>query len=192
MDSHPARHVFGLIRDLLGERRQCSTQPSAAAPLCLRHRPGGRPAEGRAGHGPAHPLGSAATACPFDLVLHVAVAVPFWDAHAIERRAHRALARCCVRNEWFDTTPAEAVAAVQAASEPVPMAVQPLPVEWQPRRLPDGTLDVLPPFGFRQAIELTATRRPLWQACQVIRANISGRSSRPIRGNVVVSKDTSG
>ncbi len=118
-------------------------------------------------------LAALQTACPFDLVLHVAVAVPFGEAHAIKRRAHRALARCCVRNEWFDTSPAEAVAAVRAAAEPVPAPLQPLPAEWQPRRLPDGTLDVLPLFGFRPAAPMLPLRRPLWQACQVLRSRLS-------------------
>lgn len=75
-------------------------------------------------------LAALQTACPFDLLLHLAVAVPFGEAHAIERRAHRLLARSCVRNEWFDTTPAEAIAAVQSAAAPRPLA-KPAPAEWR-------------------------------------------------------------
>ena len=63
-------------------------------------------------------LAALQTASAHDLVLHVAVPVPFGEGHAVERRAHRALARCCVRNEWFDTTPAEAMAAVRSAAAP--------------------------------------------------------------------------
>ena len=63
-------------------------------------------------------LAALQTASAHDLLLHVAVPVPFGEGHAAERRAHRALARCCVRNEWFDTTPAEAMAAVRSAAAP--------------------------------------------------------------------------
>ena len=62
---------------------------------------------------PKQRLATLQTAVPFDLHLYLAVAVPFHEAHAIERRAHRLLARSCVRNEWFEATPAKAIAAVQ-------------------------------------------------------------------------------
>jgi hypothetical protein len=58
------------------------------------------------------------TASGLDLMLHASVAVPFGEAHAVERQAHQALARCRVRNEWFETTPAAAVAAVHKAAGP--------------------------------------------------------------------------
>ncbi len=64
---------------------------------------------------PKQRLATLQTACPFDLFLHLAVAVPFGEAHAIERAAHRLLARSCVRNEWFEATAAEAIQAVQTA-----------------------------------------------------------------------------
>lgn len=61
---------------------------------------------------PKSRLAALQTASPLDLVLHASIAVPFNDALAVERRAHRLLVRPCVRNEWFETTPAAAVAAV--------------------------------------------------------------------------------
>ncbi len=76
------------------------------------------------------------TAIPFDLVLHLALRVPFGDAHAIERRAHRALAHVCARNEWFTVTPAVAVAAVRAAA----VVPKPVPVEWRPAAVLAGAL----------------------------------------------------
>ena len=86
---------------------------------------------------PKQRLATFQTAVPFDLHLHLAVAVPFHDAHAIERRAHRLLARSCVRNEWFETTPQEAIAAVKSATAPRVAAnttTQPAPVEWHINR----------------------------------------------------------
>ncbi len=80
---------------------------------------------------PKQRLATLQTACPFDLFLHLAVAVPFQDAHAIERRVHRLLARSCVRNEWFETTAEEAIAAVQTASSRAAKPVQSAPAEWQ-------------------------------------------------------------
>ena len=83
---------------------------------------------------PRSRLATLQTACPFDLFLHIAVAVPFGDAHAIERGAHRLLARSCVRNEWFEATPAEAIAAVKSAAAPHAMprhAAQATPTEWR-------------------------------------------------------------
>ena len=67
---------------------------------------------------PRQRLATLQTACPFDLFLHLAVAVPFGDAHAIERQAHRLLARSCVRNEWFEATREEAIQAVQSVVAP--------------------------------------------------------------------------
>ena len=69
------------------------------------------------------------TACPFYLHLHVAVSVPFGEEHAVERRAHRALAKACVRNERFAVTPAEAVTAVREAADPPKEVAPALPVE---------------------------------------------------------------
>ena len=83
---------------------------------------------------PKQRLATLQTACSFDLFLHLATAVPFDQAHAIERRAHRILSRSCVRNEWFETTPAEAIKAVQAALAPRPSA-GPTPAEWKASRL---------------------------------------------------------
>ncbi len=83
---------------------------------------------------PKQRLATLQTACPFDLFLHLAVAVPFEDAHAIERRAHRLLARSCVRNEWFEATREEAIQAVQSAVAPRSLAKpvsQPTPAEWR-------------------------------------------------------------
>lgn len=94
-------------------------------------------------------LATLQTACPFDLILHASVAVPFGHAHAIERAAHRLLVRSCVRNEWFETTPAEAIAAVHAAAAPwakIPVSApisQALPAEWRISRA-DRKM-VLPP-----------------------------------------------
>ncbi len=86
---------------------------------------------------PKQRLATLQTAVPFDLHLHLAVAVPFHEAHAVERRAHRLLARSCVRNEWFETTPAEAIAAVRSATAPTNVAkpvAQPAPAEWRINR----------------------------------------------------------
>ncbi len=83
---------------------------------------------------PQSRLATFQTASPFDLVLHAAFPVPFGDAHAIERRAHRLLVRSCVRNEWFETTPADAISAVKAAFGPVMVrAVVPAPSAWAPQ-----------------------------------------------------------
>ena len=80
---------------------------------------------------PKQRLATLQTACPFDLFLHLAVAVPFGEAHAIERQAHRLLARSCVRNEWFETTAKEAIAAVRKAVAGRPArSAQAAPVEW--------------------------------------------------------------
>jgi hypothetical protein len=65
---------------------------------------------------PRSRLASIQTASPIDLVLHASIAVPFGQAHSVERLAHEMLAHCRARNEWFDTTPAEAIAAVHAAT----------------------------------------------------------------------------
>ncbi len=88
-------------------------------------------------------LAALQTACPFDLVLHLALRVPFGEAHAIERRAHRALAHICARNEWFAATPAEAMAAVQAAAA----SPKPVPMEW---RAPQVLAEALPLFAYRR------------------------------------------
>ena len=92
---------------------------------------------------PQSRLATLQTASPFDLVMHGAVAVPFREAHSVERRAHRLLARFRVRNEWFETTPAEAVAAIHFASAPVagsstrapdPALIWPSPSTWRIRK----------------------------------------------------------
>jgi hypothetical protein len=85
---------------------------------------------------PRQRLATLQTACPFDLFLHKAIAVPFAEAPAIERQAHRLLARSCVRNEWFETTATEAIAAVQAAAAPRPAKAtgQSTPAEWKVTR----------------------------------------------------------
>jgi hypothetical protein len=113
-------------------------------------------------------LATLQTAVPFDLHLHLAIAVPFDDAHVIERRAHRLLARSCVRNEWFETSPAEAIAAVQTAVEPRPMAKPAAPTEWRlspaerkPVRAPDvaplveAGRQFRPKAAFHKAAELS-------------------------------------
>ena len=60
------------------------------------------------------------TACPFELVLHACVAVPFAEARSVESRAHELLAATRARDEWFETTPSEAVAAIHAAVAQIP------------------------------------------------------------------------
>ena len=88
---------------------------------------------------PRSRLATLQTASPFDLLLHASVAVPFGHAHTIERQAHRLLVRSCVRNEWFETTPADAIAAVHAAAVPwikkgAPLSAPanpPVPAEWR-------------------------------------------------------------
>ena len=87
------------------------------------------------------------TASPFDLVMHAAVAVPFREAHSVERRAHQLLARSRVRNEWFETSPAEAMAAIHSASAPFkgsatrapdPSVIWPASSTWRISRAPQG------------------------------------------------------
>jgi hypothetical protein len=84
---------------------------------------------------PKQRLATLQTAVPFDLHLHLAIAVPFHEAQAIERRAHRLLAKACVRNEWFETTPKEAMAALQTAAAPRTVSgkalAQATPAEWR-------------------------------------------------------------
>ncbi len=92
---------------------------------------------------PRSRLAALQTAVPFNLVLHAAVRVPFGDAHAVERRAHRLLADVCARNEWFHATPAEAIAAVQDAANPP----KPVPPEWRPANVLAGAL---PLFAYRR------------------------------------------
>ncbi len=95
---------------------------------------------------PKQRLATLQTACPFDLYLHLAVAVPFGEAHAIERGAHRHLARSCVRNEWFEATPKEAIEAVEAAAKPRPSSHQlhhSTPAEWRISR--DSRRPAAPP-----------------------------------------------
>ena len=117
---------------------------------------------------PKQRLATLQTAVPFDLHLHLAVAVPFHEAHAIERGAHRLLARSCVRNEWFETSPADAIAAVNSATAPREAAkpiAQPTPAEWRisrPDRRPatPPSVDPLIAFG-RQFRPKAAFHQPM-------------------------------
>ena len=63
-------------------------------------------------------LAALQTASPVDLLIHAAIAVPFGAAPDVEHQAHRLLGRMCVRNEWFEATPAEALFAVYTAALP--------------------------------------------------------------------------
>lgn len=92
---------------------------------------------------PRSRLATLQTAVPFNLILHAAVRVPFGEAHAVERRAHRLLADVCARNEWFHATPEEAIAAVHAAASPP----KPVPPEWRPAAVLAGAL---PLFAYRR------------------------------------------
>jgi hypothetical protein len=67
---------------------------------------------------PQSRLAALQTASPVDLLIHAAIAVPFGAAPDVEHKAHRLLGRMCVRNEWFETTPAEALFAVYTAALP--------------------------------------------------------------------------
>ena len=118
---------------------------------------------------PKQRLATLQTAVPFDLHLHLAVATPFHEAHAIERRAHRLLARSCVRYEWFETSPVEAIAAVQSATATKPVA-QSTPAEWrvnlsERRSVTPPPVDPLMAYGrqFRSkaALHQPATPAPL-------------------------------
>ncbi len=104
---------------------------------------------------PKQRLATLQTACPFDLFLHLAAAVPFGEAHTIERRAHRALAKSCVRNEWFEATPAEAMAAVQAAMVPAPVKL-PTPAEWRMSRAHRPFVQPPTPLPLGRAVQQTA------------------------------------
>ena len=100
-------------------------------------------------------LSALQTACPFELVLHACVAVPFAEARAVEGRAHQLLAASRARCEWFETTPAAAVAAIHAAvaqTPPQPVSEQTgSPAAWrisplrQPRPEPIPSLPRPPP-----------------------------------------------
>lgn len=106
-------------------------------------------------------LATLQTACPFDLTLHVAIPIPFGEAHAIERRAHRALARSCVRNEWFEATPAEAINAVRAAVAPAIQPAQPTPAEWRISRAHRANPLIAETSDRRRAMPAAAGARPL-------------------------------
>ena len=67
---------------------------------------------------PRSRLAALQTASPIDLMIHAAIAVPFGAAPDVEHQAHRLLGRMCVRNEWFEATPAEALFAVYKAALP--------------------------------------------------------------------------
>ncbi len=92
---------------------------------------------------PRSRLAALQTAVPFNLILHAAVRVPFAQAHAVERRAHKLLADVCARNEWFHCTPEKAIAAVQEAATPS----KPIPPEWRPASVLAGAL---PLFAYRR------------------------------------------
>ena len=72
-------------------------------------------------------LSALQTASPLTLLIHAAIPVPFREAHAIERAAHKALASCCVRGEWFETTPAQAIVAAHNAAKPFIGQATPVP-----------------------------------------------------------------
>ena len=63
-------------------------------------------------------LAALQTASPVDLLIHAAIAVPFGADPDVEHQAHRLLGRMCVRSEWFEATPAEALFAVYTAALP--------------------------------------------------------------------------
>ena len=117
---------------------------------------------------PRQRLATLQTAVPFDLHLHLAVAVPFHEARAIERGAHRLLARSCVRNEWLETTPSEAIAAVHSATAPREAAkavAQLAPAEWRINRaerrpVTPPSVDPLLAFG-RQFRPSAAFHQPM-------------------------------
>ena len=67
---------------------------------------------------PQSRLAALQTASPVELLIHAAIAVPFGAAPDVEHQAHRLLGRMCVRNEWFEATPAEALFAVYTAALP--------------------------------------------------------------------------
>ena len=67
---------------------------------------------------PQERLAALQTASPVELLIHAAIAVPFGAAPDVEHQAHRLLGRMCVRNEWFEATPAEALFAVYTAALP--------------------------------------------------------------------------
>jgi hypothetical protein len=67
---------------------------------------------------PQSRLAALQTASPVDLLIHAAIAVPFRAAPDVEHQAHRLLGRMCVRSEWFEATPAEALFAVYTAALP--------------------------------------------------------------------------
>jgi hypothetical protein len=116
---------------------------------------------------PRSRLATLQTASPFDLLLHASVAVPFGYAQTIERQAHRLLVRSCVRNEWFETTPADAIAAVHAAAalwirKATPStapANPPVPAEWRisrAERKPVTPPDLKPLMEFGRQIRPAA------------------------------------
>jgi hypothetical protein len=129
---------------------------------------------------PRSRLATLQTACPFDLVLHVAIPVPFGEAHAIERRAHRALARSCVRNEWFEATPVEAVAAVKGAIRPQMTDVE-VPAEWRigrSQRGPSRSANVLAKQADGPAQSLKLSPLPLFEFRRAVQASAAGANDR--------------
>lgn len=102
-------------------------------------------------------LAALQTACPFHLMLHASVQVPSGEAHAVERRAHRLLKTAWVRNEWFQATPDEAVAAVQAAAGAIAL----------PAKLPLFDFDATDEGPVSRRLNLKATH-PLWSACRAM------------------------
>jgi len=47
-------------------------------------------------------LATLQTASPLELMIHVAIAVPFGAAPEVEHQAHRLLGKMRVGNEWFE------------------------------------------------------------------------------------------
>jgi hypothetical protein len=94
-------------------------------------------------------LATLQTASPLDLMIHVAIAVPFGDAPDVEHQAHRLLGKMCVRNEWFEATPAEALFAIYTAALP-----------WMERRTMSGP-QVIRATGFGPGLPAAAASTPV-------------------------------
>ena len=117
---------------------------------------------------PRSRLAALQTASPIDLMIHAAIAVPFGAAPDVEHQAHRLLGRMCVRNEWFEATPAEALFAVYKAALPwmqklTRPASEPRIITTTPRSLPASPSppDAAAPWT-RQDV-LSAELLPLFQ-----------------------------
>lgn len=135
---------------------------------------------------PQSRLATLQTASPFDILMHASVAVPFREAHAFERRAHQILARTRVRNEWFETTPADAVAAVHSAAAPFkrrttaapnPAVIWPPTPTWGISRAPaaPSPADRSPLMAFAAARDVQRDAAPIFEF------NASNQRSPPRR-----------